>query len=36
MSHVIPFEKRLELDYPTVTLASLFQSKKSVSRPQKS
>ena len=33
MSHVIPFENRLELDYPTVTLANLFLGKMQIFRP---
>jgi len=33
MSHVIPFENRLELDYPTVTLADLFLGKMQIFRP---
>ena len=32
MSHVISFEKRLELDYPTVTLADLFLGKMQIFR----
>jgi len=33
MSHVIPFENRLELDYPTVTLADLFLGKMQIFHP---